>query len=104
MQSPTSSARPKASKTLSFSRFEAPRHAEKPRSRASTLQDKTIPEIFFPNRDTYNTSPESERNGDLFVRPDEEDADAEALEGVEEADTPKSLEDLPIEIRSLTER
>ncbi|KAF2097268.1 hypothetical protein NA57DRAFT_41928 [Rhizodiscina lignyota] len=89
-----------------FSRFDSPRQttqkSKKSRSRASTIQGTPVPDILLQT--DYETSPEKERRSgeDIFVQNDEVDA----LGGTEEPDAemPQSFEDLPIEIRSLTER
>lgn len=101
--SPVEPLRSEPTKSLSFSRFDSPRSQPQSRSRASTLQGG-IPEIMLqPN--SFSLSPEREtfgENGDLFSKQDDEQADADDIGEV--AGLPQRLEDLPIEIRSLTER
>jgi hypothetical protein len=95
--------RPQPAKSMSFSRFDAPRSQPQTRSRASTLQG-AIPEIML-QPSNFSSSPEGERHdgpGDPFSsREDDEHEDGNVADV---AGLPQRLEDLPIEIRSLTER
>lgn len=94
--------RPQPAKSMSFSRLDSPRTAPKNRSRASTLQGGGIPEILLQSNH-FSTSPEREKhNGDPFSSHDDDDRDPDDIGEV--AGLPQRLEDLPIEIRSLTER
>lgn len=96
--------RPQLQKALTFSRFDSPRQPQH-RSRASTITGSGVPDIILQNN--YSSSPENEKQGrgekrDIFSS---EDADVDALGRTDGADTDvQKFEDLPIEIRSLTER
>ena len=74
------------------------------RSRASTLQGPPVPpvpEILYPKN--VSLSPEETAvppAGDIFASQEDE----EEQDNIRELAVPDSFEDLPIEIRSLTER
>ena len=86
----------------SFTRLEST-EAKNPlsRSRASTLQGPPMPTITDPLKIT--TTPEDEEahaDGDVFASKDDEDDEP----AEQELNAPEGFEELPIEIRSLTER
>lgn len=81
----------------SFTRLESTSKSPLSRSRASTLQGPPVPDMLDPLKVTL--SPESEKDEDIFATQEDEDA----LEGYEPT-VPDTFEELPIEIRSLTER
>jgi hypothetical protein len=100
--------RPKALHTSkSFSRLEPASQSPLSRSRASTIQGPSIPEIHYPQNASLSLeSDEQEQKGDIFTTEDDEESVDGALD---EADAPSiklpdTFEELPIEIRSLTER
>jgi len=83
----------------SFTRLESAQ-AKNPlsRSRASTLQGPPVPAID-PLKTTLPNEEDEAVDGDVFAaRPDGDE------EPAKEAGLPDSFEELPIEIRSLTER
>ncbi|KAF2866006.1 hypothetical protein BDV95DRAFT_585616 [Massariosphaeria phaeospora] len=87
----------------SFTRLETvPAQSPLARSRASTLQAPPVPDILDPLK--VRIAPESEEelgDGDVFAtRESGEDEEAKAPE----SGVPDTFEELPIEIRSLTER
>jgi len=109
MSSPTATAsgdnmangRPLFPNSKSFTRLPSPLRDRNPRSRATTISGRSIPEMpaFVAN---LSTSPSDDRGGkhDIFVTPEDK---------VEEVVNPslripQSFEELPIEVRSLTER
>jgi len=86
----------------SFTRLETAAPAKSPlsRSRASTLQGPPVPSILDPLK--QRLAPESEDghdDGDVFTT--QENADEGSAP---ELGLPDTFEELPIEIRSLTER
>ncbi|KAF2644732.1 hypothetical protein P280DRAFT_487276 [Massarina eburnea CBS 473.64] len=83
----------------SFTRLEASQaRSSMSRSRASTLQGSAIPIIVDPLK--VSMSPQEEgHDGDVFASREEDEDAAQAEPGV-----PDRFEELPIEIRSLTER
>ena len=94
------SERPKNLHTSkSFTRLESTQKNPLSRSRASTLQGPPVPDILDPLKERLLPEEEDGHgDGDVFVQKDgEEDAPHEP--GV-----PDTFEELPIEIRSLTER
>lgn len=100
--------RPKAlHASKSFSRLEPASQSPLSRSRASTIQGPSIPEILYPQNASLSLeSDEKEQKGDIFTTEDDEESVDGALD---EADAPSiklpdTFEELPIEIRSLTER
>jgi hypothetical protein len=85
----------------SFTRLEAAQ-AKNPlaRSRASTLQGPPVPDILDPLRERITPdADESREGGDIFAPQGEDGEDTHC-----ERTAPDSFEELPIEIRSLTER
>ncbi|KAJ4376468.1 hypothetical protein N0V83_001752 [Neocucurbitaria cava] len=82
----------------SFSRLDSTPQSPLSRSRASTLQGPPVPDMLDPLK--ANMVPEEDENldGDVFAKKDE------AEEQEEETRVPDAFEELPIEIRSLTER
>lgn len=90
----------------SFTRLEPTTQSPLGRSRASTIQG-TISEL--PHADHITLSPGSEEKAaqrDIFVSKDEDDSDAETVEDNAGSASKQleAFEELPIEIRSLTER
>ncbi|KAF1982307.1 hypothetical protein K402DRAFT_397747 [Aulographum hederae CBS 113979] len=91
----------------SFSRLEPSHQNPLNRARASTLQGPPIPEILYPENVTESPVDEDPtEKGDIFETRDEEDAGTEPATGNDTPvmKLPGTFEDLPIEIRSLTER
>ncbi|KAJ4305386.1 hypothetical protein N0V90_000917 [Kalmusia sp. IMI 367209] len=85
----------------SFTRLESTQ-AKSPlsRSRASTLQGPPMPTILDPLKATATPDEEEgHANGDVFASKENEDEEPE-----HEPSVPEGFEELPIEIRSLTER
>ncbi|KAH7138961.1 hypothetical protein B0J11DRAFT_515740 [Dendryphion nanum] len=87
----------------SFTRLESTHASKDPlsRSRASTIQGPPVPDILDPLKERI--SPEDDEGhteGDVFAR--KEAADEEDAE--QNHSVPDTFEELPIEIRSLTER
>lgn len=85
----------------SFTRLESTQ-AKSPlsRSRASTLQGPPVPDILDPLKETLSPENEDGRVGaDVFASKEDDEG-----ETVQEPRSPDSFEELPIEIRSLTER
>ncbi|KAH7356276.1 hypothetical protein BKA66DRAFT_428469 [Pyrenochaeta sp. MPI-SDFR-AT-0127] len=83
----------------SFTRLESSPKSPLSRSRASTLQGPPVPDMLDPLK--ANMVPEEDENGegDIFTKK-EEDGEATG----QDARVPDPFEELPIEIRSLTER
>jgi len=107
METPTSPRRPLAQHSKSFSRFEEPPRSPQSRNRASTVQGGTIPEALFPRHITASPEPSDERgDGDVFESKEEGDSAEGSTKGTDTPvlKTPGTFEELPIEIRSLTER
>ncbi|OCK86304.1 hypothetical protein K432DRAFT_341383 [Lepidopterella palustris CBS 459.81] len=100
--------RPKALTTSkSFSRLEPATQSPLNRSRASTIQGPPVPEILFPQNASLTTdTEEKEEDGDIFATNDDEDTVDVLLHEADAPDIklPDTFEELPIEIRSLTER
>ncbi|KAF2000039.1 hypothetical protein P154DRAFT_207280 [Amniculicola lignicola CBS 123094] len=83
----------------SFTRLESAQ-ARRARSRASTLQGPPVPDMLDPLRIELNPDDEDGKtDGDMFVSQEEAEEGGERERGV-----PDTFEELPIEIRSLTER
>jgi hypothetical protein len=101
-------SRPKALHTSrSFTRMESPPStASSPRKRANTTQVSGIPSI--PEARPIDPGPESfgkDSQADVFEnREDEDDDTSEPDTPAPELNLPSTLDELPIEIRSLTER
>lgn len=68
------------------------------RSRASTLQGPPLPTILDPLKVTVEPETDDGHHGDIFASKEDEDG------AQQESGVPDSFEELPIEIRSLTER
>ncbi|KAF1948011.1 hypothetical protein EJ02DRAFT_429753 [Clathrospora elynae] len=83
----------------SFTRLESSPKSPLSRSRASTLQGPHAPDMPDPLK--ANVVPEEDANADDDVFVQDEGEDGEGKEGPR---APDAFEDLPIEIRSLTER
>ena len=110
MPSPTATAssddnmangRPLFPNSKSFTRLPSPLRDRNPRSRATTISSSTIQEMpaFVAS---LSTSPSDDRGSkhDLFVTP-EDDGEEVVNPNLR---IPQSFEELPIELRSLTER
>ncbi|KAL7779729.1 hypothetical protein CFE70_009745 [Pyrenophora teres f. teres 0-1] len=80
----------------SFTRLESVSQSPLSRSQASTMQESHMPEILDPLKAI--TVPEDDE-GDVFAKRGQEEED-----GADEPQVPDTFEELPIEIRSLTER
>ncbi|KAF2473032.1 uncharacterized protein BDR25DRAFT_302064 [Lindgomyces ingoldianus] len=84
----------------SFTRLESPQsHTPLSRSRASTLQGPPVPDILDPLQVTLSPDSEDPKDGDIFASRDDQDPEDPPVRTV-----PDTFEELPIEIRSLTER
>jgi hypothetical protein len=86
--------------TKSFTRLESTQKSSLHRKRASTLSGPPIPDILDPLKEQL--SPENEdghNHGDIFASQGGEEAEHGQEQGATDA-----FEELPIEIRSLTER
>lgn len=105
--SATSDGRPKAIHTSnSFSRMDPPPAPISPRKRASTMQEKGITAV--PEARHISVSPEisgKKHVADVFENPDEDET-APSGTGTPgpEIQVPSTFDELPIEIKSLTER
>lgn len=95
--------------TRSFSRLESPHSSplSPSRTRASTIQTPVIASV--PEARYISGSPEDHgpfRSGDIFETADDEDDHGLGIRSsiIPELKQPETLEQLPIEIRSLTER
>ena len=96
---------PLASK--SFTRMEPSRQNPFARSRASTVQTGIIPEILYPRNGSLSPGGEEhDEKEDIFASKEEEATTDGAFDDAAGSDMelPKTLDDLPIEIKSLTER
>jgi hypothetical protein len=82
----------------SFTRLESAPKRTLSRSRASTLQGPPVSDMLDPLKASMVPEEDETVDSDVFVKQDE-DEEATAQEA-----TPDSFEELPIEIRSLTER
>lgn len=100
-----SDSRPPSTVSQSFKRLDSIPQTPTHRSRASTTGGLP-PEILFPQN--VSLSPESEEKagkGDIFSTRDDEDSDGSAHdEETSEVVLAITFEELPIEIRSMTER
>ncbi|ORY14787.1 hypothetical protein BCR34DRAFT_212343 [Clohesyomyces aquaticus] len=83
----------------SFTRLEATSQSPLSRSRSSTLQGPPVPDILDPLKVTLSPESEDPKDGDIFVSQEDEDTPDST-----ERTVPDAFEELPIEIRSLTER
>ncbi|KAF2843126.1 hypothetical protein M501DRAFT_993976 [Patellaria atrata CBS 101060] len=89
----------------SFTRLESATQSPSQRSRASTLQGPPLPEVNYPQDISASPVPEhNDESGDIFAS-----KDGDPVDGDDHADDPlpklaTNLDELPIEIRSLTER
>ena len=85
----------------SFTRLESTHTSKDPlaRSRATTLQGPSVPDILDPLKERIVPEDDEEQvDGDVFARKGSTD-DEES----KPKDTPDAFEELPIEIRSVTE-
>ncbi|KAH3916577.1 hypothetical protein HBI56_047590 [Parastagonospora nodorum] len=82
----------------SFTRLDPAPKSPLSRSRASTLQGPHVPDMLDPLKANMVVEEDETADGDVFVKKDE-DGEAESHEAA-----PDTFEELPIEIRSLTER
>lgn len=87
----------------SFTRLESSPKNPLARGRASTLQNPPATDITDPLKSKIVTEEEEEEHVgvDVFVNKEEGE---EPEESTKEPDVPDTFEELPIEIRSLTER
>lgn len=84
----------------SFTRLESTQKGPLSRSRASTLQGPPVPDMLDPLKESLSPEDEDASVGkSVFATKEEEEEDT-----VQEPGVPDSFEELPIEIRSLTER
>ena len=82
----------------SFTRLESAPKSPVSRSRASTLQGPPVPDMLDPLKTAVVPEEDESADGDVFVKQDDGEGDSE------ESTAPDTFEELPIEIRSLTER
>jgi hypothetical protein len=85
----------------SFTRLDSAPKSTQSRSRASTLQGPHVSDMLDPLKASTVVEEDETVHTDVFVKKDDDDDDNQARP--QEA-TPDSFEELPIEIRSLTER
>lgn len=83
----------------SFTRLEATAKSPLSRSRASTLQGPSSTDMLDPLKASTVPEEDEHNEGDVFAKKAEDEED-----GNEELKAPDTFEELPIEIRSLTER
>jgi hypothetical protein len=83
----------------SFTRLESKSKSPLSRSRASTLQGPHVSDMLDPLKAAMVPEEDENVDGDVFAKKDEDD---EKDSG--EPKAPDAFEELPIEIRSLTER
>ncbi|KAF2852818.1 hypothetical protein T440DRAFT_391684 [Plenodomus tracheiphilus IPT5] len=84
----------------SFTRLDSTPKSPLSRSRASTLQGPPVPDITDPLKAAMVPEEDESADGDVFVHTEEVDG-ANSAQG---PSVPDAFEELPIEIRSLTER
>ncbi|TKA26137.1 hypothetical protein B0A50_04634 [Salinomyces thailandicus] len=104
-QRSVSDNRPALHLSRSFTRMPPSPDPESPRKRASTMQTSGIPAV--PEARHIDTSPElvGKKKTDVFEKHEEEDEENEAAAMPNpELKLPSTFDDLPIEIKSLTER
>ena len=82
----------------SFTRLDSAPKSPLSRSRASTLQGPHVPDRLDPLKAAMVPEEDENADGDVFVKEENE------MDGSEEPKAPDTFEELPIEIRSLTER
>jgi hypothetical protein len=87
----------------SFTRLESAPKSQLSRSRASTLQGPHVPTMLDPLKSNAVLEEDEAVDADVFVKKDHDDDDDDDQVPAHEA-APDSFEELPIEIRSLTER
>ena len=96
--------RPSPQNLKSFSRIESPPHDTRPRSRGSTLQDGSPHPLF---QDALSSSPVQEKVSDrsdpFSTQEGPETGDIESTANPS-LRMPQHFEELPIELRTLTER
>lgn len=96
----SASRRPRALHTSkSFTRLESPSDSPLTRTRASTIQGGSIPEILLPQ-----TTEDAENENDIFAKRHDDDDDGPSGTETPSMKLPERFDELPIEIRSLTER
>lgn len=96
--------RPKISNTKSFSRLDTTPSPPQPRSRATTLQG-AIPELNFTANSTLPAVGDDDGKSDIFSTTDDGFVASPTSETASPVvKQPETFEELPIEIRSLTER
>lgn len=96
--------RPKISNTKSFSRLDTTPSPPQPRSRAGTLQG-AIPELNFTATSGLPVIGDDDGKSDIFSTTDEGLVASPTSETASPiVKQPETFEELPIEIRSLTER
>lgn len=84
----------------SFSRIDAGPKGTSSRSRASTLQGPHVTDMLDPLKNSVVPEEDENVDGDIFVKKEDDEEHGELLEH-QASDV---FEELPIEIRSLTER
>jgi hypothetical protein len=83
----------------SFTRLESKSKSPLSRSRTSTLQGPHVSDKLDPLKAAMVPEEDENVDGDVFAKKDEDDG-----EDSKEPKAPDAFEELPIEIRSLTER
>ncbi|KAI8936826.1 hypothetical protein NX059_006063 [Plenodomus lindquistii] len=84
----------------SFTRLESTPKSPLSRSRASTLQGPPLPDMADPLKAAMVPEEDEHAHGDVFMH----EAGEEGVNSAESPSIPDAFEELPIEIRSLTER
>jgi hypothetical protein len=85
----------------SFTRLDSAPKSTHSRSRASTLQGPHVPDMLDPLKASTVVEEDETASTDVFVKKDDDGHDSPVRP---QDATPDSFEELPIEIRSLTER
>ncbi|KAK3672972.1 hypothetical protein LTR78_007082 [Recurvomyces mirabilis] len=105
-QRAASDSRPNLQSSKSFTRMPSSPTSTSPRKRAATIQDSGIPGI--PEARHIDSSPESKKKSDVFENGGDEEEDGHAHSGTTtpnpELKLPSTFDELPIEIKSLSER
>lgn len=83
----------------SFTRLDSAPKSPLSRSRASTIQGPPVPDMLDPLKNTAVLEEDESADTDVFAAKEDEDESA-----APEPSPPDAFEELPIEIRSLTER
>jgi hypothetical protein len=88
----------------SFTRLDSTPKSTLSRGRASTLQGPHVPDMLDPLKANMVLEEDETVDGDVFVKKDDDDDDDGGEKTTSPDAAPDTFEELPIEIRSLTER